>query len=68
MGAVLTAAVAGFAGKAGAVSAWEDALRHRRTYRRLLRTTGHTGPIADDTFALAFDAASLKDLQSLFHE
>jgi hypothetical protein len=68
MGAVLTAAVAGFAGKAGAVSTWEDTLRHRPMVRRLLRTTGHTGPIADDTFALAFDAASLKDLQSILRK
>ena len=68
MGAVLTAAVAGFAGKAGAVSTWEDTLRHRPMVRRLLRPTGHTGPISDDIFALAFDAASLTDLQAILRK
>ncbi|MEB3329944.1 MAG: hypothetical protein VKQ33_11990 [Candidatus Sericytochromatia bacterium] len=65
MGAVLTAAVAGFAGGLGAVRSWEDALRHRAPYRHLLRATGHTGTISDDTFGLAFEAASLEDLRAV---
>lgn len=65
MGAVLTAAVAGFASGLGAVRSWEDALRHRAPYRHLLRATGHTGTISDDTFALALASASLPDLQAV---
>jgi hypothetical protein len=65
MGAVLSAAVMGFVGGFGAVRAWEDALRHRRPLRHLLRATGHGGPISDDTFSLALEAASLEDLQAV---
>lgn len=68
MGAVLTAAVAGFASGLGAVRSWEDALRHRASYRHMLRATGHTGTISDDTFALALDSASLSDLQAILRK
>jgi hypothetical protein len=63
MGAVLTAAVLSFASGLKAVRAWDDNLRYRVASCRMLRATGHTTTIADDTFRHALESASLSDLQ-----
>gem|GEM_PF-5563925 len=64
MGTVLQAAVIGFASGLKAVKSWDDNLRHRAASRRFSQTARHSGAIADDTFRLAFESASLGDLQA----
>lgn len=68
MGAVLQAAVIGFASGLKAVKSWDDNLRHRAASRRFLRAARHSGAIADDTFRLAFESASLGDLQDILRQ
>lgn len=68
MGAVLQAAVIGFASGLKAVKSWDDNLRHRAASRRFSQTARHSGAIADDTFRLAFESASLGNLQDILRQ